>query len=272
MEDINKKYYDENNIKIEKIEALLENRIEDKIAWNRLFFKRHSKNKKIANNLMTISKIILFGSLISLSSILTIMAVMGTVPILMTSITGLLLFTGPYMYASAKNKINDNESEMRKFKLSDSKYYEQSIKNYEDELDIRYILKNILEANYISDFEAQEINEILLANQNVHSHFSIEEMLIFLKNTNDSSNIARTLINRYKEDNDSTHDKTEALAILKKVGNDPKITLKLLKEISIWTDELQEYLETTTDSLQNVFNNTYEDEYEEYERKYIKVK
>mgnify|MGYP004524264827 FL=1 len=172
--------YNKNKIKMleEKIENILNKRKEDNIN----LYKNINKKDKQSRKLKNISKGILITSLVTFIISIIVMTV-GTLNIPLLIIAILILFPGLDMYKDSL----DIKREIEKDKLDiemNSKIDGININKIEEELEIRNILNDCIESNYITKEDQNKIKDKILMND-LENQFNSLELIIFNKTPQD---------------------------------------------------------------------------------------
>lgn len=172
--------YNKNKIKMleEKIENILNKRKEDNIN----LYKNINKKDKQSRKLKNISKGILITSLVTFIISIIVMP-FGTLNIPLLIIAILILFPGLDMYKESL----DIKREIEKDKLDiemNSKMDGININKIEEELEIRNILNDCIESNYITKEDQNKIKDKILMND-LENQFNSLELIIFNKTPQD---------------------------------------------------------------------------------------
>lgn len=172
--------YNKNKIKMleEKIENILNKRKEDNINLYKNINKKDKQSRKLTN----ISKGILITSLVTFIISIIVMP-FGTLNIPLLIIAILILFPGLDMYKESL----DIKREIEKDKLDiemNSKMDGININKIEEELEIRNILNDCIESNYITKEDQNKIKDKILMND-LENQFNSLELIIFNKTPQD---------------------------------------------------------------------------------------
>lgn len=166
--------YNQNRINIleDKIENILK-----EVKINSLdFYKKISKKEKESRILKNISNVLLSISFITLIVSLVIMS-FGIVnaPILITTLV--LIFLSLDIHKDAIEKRKNINKEKEEFELSMNKYRKE-IEKTEEKIEIRDILKDCIESNFIKIEDQKKIKQKILMND-LSDEFTNLEMTIF---------------------------------------------------------------------------------------------